>query len=200
MIPYVVCSLGCPLYGFIANKFPNKRKLLIFLVPTIATLSHFVIFIIPNNKEGSLLTYTLIVLGLFLLGVAFSGYVSIVVPSISLVVDDNILGTAFGLLGMANATSESVFPMISSVVIEHWSSGEDESDGYKINSLLFVLTCSLAMMAGFTLLLLRNKKARELDNLEEFEEWDGEIVDREIDELFENKADLDYIKEEVKES
>jgi MFS family permease len=128
---------------------------------------------IPNTKEASAGTYILIVLGLTILGLAFSGYVSIVVPSVSLVVDEAILGTAFGVLGMSNSVTESVFPMISSVIIEHWSDGEDESEGYRVNSLLFLFVCIMAMMAGLLMLLSRNKKSRELDNLEEFEDWDG---------------------------
>jgi hypothetical protein len=63
--------------------------------------------------------------------------------------------------------------MISSVIIEHWSDGEDESEGYRVNSLLFLFVCIMAMMAGLLMLLSRNKKSRELDNLEEFEDWDG---------------------------
>lgn len=121
MIPYVVCSLGCPLYGYIANKFQSRRKFLIFLVPTIAAIAHVILFLIPNTAEATALTYVLIVLGMAVLGLSFSGYVSIVVPSISLVVDEAILGTAFGVLGMANAATESIFPMLSSVVIDYWS-------------------------------------------------------------------------------
>jgi MFS family permease len=169
MIPYIVCSICCPFYGYVSNKYLSKRKLLIFLVPTFAALAHFIIFMIPNTKEASAGTYILIVLGLTILGLAFSGYVSIVVPSVSLVVDEAILGTAFGVLGMSNSVTESVFPMISSVIIEHWSDGE----GYRVNSLLFLFVCIMAMMAGLLMLLSRNKKSRELDNLEEFEDWDG---------------------------
>lgn len=105
MIPYIVCALGCPLYGYLANRFQNRRKLLILFVPTIAVLAHIIVFLMPHTAEADAFTYIFISLGLLVLGLAFSGYVSIVVPSISLVVDENIIGTAFGLLGMANAVS-----------------------------------------------------------------------------------------------
>ena len=87
MIPYVVCSLGCPFYGYIANKFLNHRKLIILLVPLIAAISNTIFYFIPNTHSPDALTYILIALSLTLLGFAFSGYVSIVVPSVSLVVE-----------------------------------------------------------------------------------------------------------------
>lgn len=169
MAPYIMCSLCCPLYGWISNKYLNRRKLLIFCVPTIAAIANLVIFLIPNTTDAGTETYVLIVFGLSILGFAFSGYVSIVVPSVSFVVEEHILGTAFGVIGMFNAISEAVFPVISSQIIEHFSDppgGEDESEGYKINSLFFLAVCTLAMASSFWLLLERNKKARELDNLE----------------------------------
>lgn len=49
MIPYIVCSLSCPFYGWISNKFLNKRKLLIFLVPVIAAIANILIFLVPNT-------------------------------------------------------------------------------------------------------------------------------------------------------
>lgn len=48
MIPYIVCSIGCPIYGKLANVFRTKRKLIILMVPILATLAHAIIFIIPN--------------------------------------------------------------------------------------------------------------------------------------------------------
>lgn len=56
------------------------------------------------------------------------------------------------------------------------------------------MICMIAICTGFWLLLERNKKARELDNLEEFEEWDGDINDQEIDELFPGEMDLALAK------
>lgn len=48
MIPYIVCSIACPIYGKLANMFITKRKFIILMVPVLATLSHTVVFIIPN--------------------------------------------------------------------------------------------------------------------------------------------------------
>jgi hypothetical protein len=48
-----------------------------------------------------------------MLGMCFAFYSSVVIPSIPVVVKPNLIGTAFGLMGVFQNTALAIFPMIT---------------------------------------------------------------------------------------
>jgi len=57
------------------------------------------------------------ILPLILLGLSFSFYSSVLIPSVQYVVTERVMGTAFGLMGMLESIAMATFPLIAASIV-----------------------------------------------------------------------------------
>ena len=95
MIPYILSAVLAPIFGLIVDKI-GKRGKFIILNAFFFFITHLIFCFIPNYNSFE----PIIILPLVLMGVSMGLYCSVIMPSVPLVVDRKIIGTALGLVGV----------------------------------------------------------------------------------------------------
>ena len=97
MITYLVTSLvGFPL-GILVDKIGYKRYLtmagmIVFMI------SHVIIYVFPQCTSQTIAEWSGASWGLLILGFAYCFYANCIIPSIPIVVNKRITGSAFGIM------------------------------------------------------------------------------------------------------
>ena len=95
IIPYVSSAFLSPLFGYMVDKI-GKRGKFIILATFLFFITHLLFTTLPNSSNEAYFS----IIPLVFLGICFSLYSSVIMPSIPLVVDSKIIGTALGLVGI----------------------------------------------------------------------------------------------------
>ena len=95
MIPYVLSAFLSPLFGYMIDKI-GKRSKFIIVAAFLFLVTHLLFAFLPESDDQAYFS----IIPLVCLGVCFSLYSSVIMPSIPLVVDSKIIGTALGLVGI----------------------------------------------------------------------------------------------------
>lgn len=95
IIPYVLSSVLSPIFGYMIDKI-GKRGKFIILATFLFLVTHYLFAMLPHSDDEEYFS----IIPLVFLGICFSLYSSVIMPSIPLVVDSKILGTALGLVGI----------------------------------------------------------------------------------------------------
>jgi MFS family permease len=93
-ITYLMSGIVSLPIGFAVDKF-GKRRALITMTMMIFLLAHVLILLYPQCDGFELYGATI---GLFLIGIGYSGYANCLISSIPLIVKKKVIGTAFGLM------------------------------------------------------------------------------------------------------
>ncbi|KAF9133851.1 hypothetical protein BGW39_008762 [Mortierella sp. 14UC] len=109
-IPDIVSSIGSPLCGYLVDRFGHRAR----YIPLSAIL-----LIWTHAQLG--LTYITPVIGMFILGLAYSLFASVLWPCIPFLVKDHQLGTAYGLVTIALNISLTFFPMVVASILSKGS-------------------------------------------------------------------------------
>jgi len=120
MLIYLMSALITPMLGKFCDKYGHRGSLM--LPPScIFIIGLLVLGFYPNDIPSEATFFPL-----FCVGLLFSGYAAILWPSIPLVVDPKILGTAFGILTSLGNLNLSVSPLIFGAIKE----GTEYKEGY----------------------------------------------------------------------
>ena len=123
-LPFLIAALLIPIFGFIVDKFQNRANLLL-AASTISFLAFFN-FIYFSSA-----------LGLLFFGTSFSLALSIVGPSIALIVPSNYLSIALSLNLSVSCFATSTFPLIISFI-------HSNSKNFSITLKFFLITTGIA--------------------------------------------------------
>ncbi|KAG0203441.1 hypothetical protein BGX28_004268 [Mortierella sp. GBA30] len=120
-IPDIISSIGSPLCGYLVDRFGNRAR----YIPLSA------VFIIWAHIQFG---FTLItpVVAMFVLGLAYSLFASVLWPCIPFLVEDHQLGTAYGLVTIALNISLTLFPMVVASILH------DTRGSYQHVEVLFI--------------------------------------------------------------
>ncbi|KAG0214208.1 hypothetical protein BGX33_002342 [Mortierella sp. NVP41] len=106
-IPDIVSSVGSPLCGYLVDRFGHRAR----YIPLSAVL-----LIWTHAQLG--FTFINPVFGMFILGLAYSLFASVLWPCIPFLVKDHQLGTAYGLVTIALNISLTFFPMLVASILD----------------------------------------------------------------------------------
>lgn len=95
IIPYVLSSILSPLIGILIDRIGKRSKFIIFTA-FFFFITHVIFATLPNSNEINYIS----IIPLISLGICYSLYAAVIMPSLPLVVDNKIIGTAFGLVGI----------------------------------------------------------------------------------------------------
>lgn len=140
-ILYFQASICAPLFGIIIDKI-GKRCFLLILSSLLAIGSHVIWLLLPPCEKCWVSIVPLIIFGTF-----YSLYATVIWPSIPLVVDSGLAGTAFGLLYAIFNTGSFIFPLIGGFLIAKGKDSEGNEDrGFQYVSLLLIFIGFLGLL------------------------------------------------------
>lgn len=87
------------------------------VITVMGVMCHLIILLMKNTKHSEAGQYVLLVIGFILYSLAVSGFETLIVPGISLIVPISVLGMAFGASGSANAFSQTIMPLVDAIII-----------------------------------------------------------------------------------
>ena len=156
-IPYLTSVIISPLIGMVIDKVGNRR---FFIIVTCCTFiaSHILFGTLPTGSKKFPNYYSII--PLLLLGSSFALYSCAILTCIQFVVEERIIGTAFGIMAMCENLALSTFPVISAMIIEN----EIEiRDGFRDVSFFFVAIGFFDLLLASSLYFVDTKRSNLLD-------------------------------------
>lgn len=132
-----------------------RRRWMIFTC-SLFILSHLLFATIPTPPDGQPQYAGLV--PLCLLGASFSFYSCVVIPSIQYVVDQRIMGTAFGLLGVMESVGQCIFPLVAAAIYNTY-------DNYQQVAFFYMGIGCLALLFAISLYFVDKRYSEILDSL-----------------------------------
>ncbi|KAG0222539.1 hypothetical protein BGW42_006474, partial [Actinomortierella wolfii] len=155
-LPDVISAVGSPLCGFLVDRFGHRSR----YIPPSAVL------LIWSHAQLGFSTVTPI-LGMSIMGVAYSLFASVLWPCIPFLVEDEQLGTAYGIVTIALNISLTVFPIVVAWLL-HQSGGN-----YQVVEEFFITLAVLGLMLSILLNAL-DERCIAMPFLSEGEEYGEE--------------------------
>lgn len=159
VIPYLSACIFTPFVGIYMTYTKNRSKYI--LLSAIWFLATHVCFATISECDDSCL---LSLVPLVFLGFCFAVFASVIMPSIPIFInDEQILGTAFGIVAIFQNLLLSVFPLLAAIIFEQAvESTSSQSKGFLYVQLLFVVTSSLMVVMGVILLCQRAQPGKKV--------------------------------------
>lgn len=110
VVPYVVGALLVPILGYFVEKV-EKKSYLIILTSFFFFLSYFSMFYTETNEELRKEEWIRWV-PVTLMGFAIGLFCTVIIPTLPMIVNPKLLGTAFGLMEMMQNLVLGVFPIL----------------------------------------------------------------------------------------
>lgn len=70
----------------LVKRHPNRRRLLFILITVLGIITHLIFILLRNSTQVSIIQYILITLSLIIFSLTFSGFVTLIIPCVSLIV------------------------------------------------------------------------------------------------------------------
>jgi MFS family permease len=96
-------ALLAPFLGIIVDRIGRRGKLII-LNTLFFFITHLLFCVLPNYDSFNPIT----IIPLLLLGISMGLYCSVVMPSVPLVIEKKIIGTALGLVGVFQVKKKKI--------------------------------------------------------------------------------------------
>lgn len=117
MIPFGLTPPLSLVWSQLSNKYPQHRRIYFISIGLISLILNVLMFVLPNTDSPSAAHYVISVICLLLLSLAFAGFCTLIIPSVSLIVPEQAMGTAFGASGSATALSQAIMPILNALII-----------------------------------------------------------------------------------
>jgi hypothetical protein len=135
-----------PILGLSLRPLSNLNKFIMIIITfTTILLTHLLLLIIKCHDVGcSNITY----FPMILLGCCYSGFATLVLPYVPLLVKEKNLGTAFGIVESMANFAMSVFPMITGSIQSH---NQPPSRGFDLSQIFFCCIAGFMLVISFIL-------------------------------------------------
>ncbi|KAI8601480.1 major facilitator superfamily domain-containing protein [Dissophora ornata] len=140
-IPDIVSSVGSPLCGYLVDRFGHRARYIPFSA---------ILLIWAHTQLG--FTFVTPIAAMFVLGLAYSLFASVLWPCIPFLVKDHQLGTAYGLVTIALNISLTFFPMIVATILH------DTDGSYVHVEGLFIGLAAIGMVLSILLNVLDHRQ------------------------------------------
>jgi len=135
-IPYSVAGVLTPILSTFVDRKGKKAALLI-LTCFILALNHFYLGELPNCFECKTVVVPLVVFGVF-----FAFYTSLLIPCVSVIAEERVVGTAMGIIYSGQNTGLAIGPLVVGSILR------DESNIMSQYNLMSMVLGSCALFAG----------------------------------------------------
>ena len=120
MIIYLISAVTTPILGKLCDRYGHRGSGILFPL-ILFIIGLLVLMFFPSDIPSGATFFPLLTVGLF-----YAGYAAILWPCVPLVVEEKILGTAYGLVTSLGNLNLAVSPLIFGAL----KSGTEERDGY----------------------------------------------------------------------
>ncbi|CAD8118594.1 unnamed protein product [Paramecium sonneborni] len=165
MITYLTPMFISPFIGCVVDRVGYRRRWMI-LTSILFIISHLLFAIIPTPEDGS--PQFAAVVPLFLLGVSYAFYSCVMIPCVQYLVDQRIMGTAFGLMGLFESIGACVFPLVSSQIY-------NTNGNYRQVGFFYMGIACVNLIFVLTLYFVDNKGSEVLDKINPLQTKDHDI-------------------------
>lgn len=145
-IPYFLSAITAPIFGYFVDIIGNRAQL-----ATLAAVISFGVHTTLASGEGSP------VFPLVFQGVAYSIFASVIWPSVPLVVDEDLTGTAFGLISSIQNAGLALFPIIVASIYK--AANQRYIPTVEV---FFILLATLGIISGVGLIYMDNSLGGKL--------------------------------------
>lgn len=122
------------------QNYSKYRRLLVLASSLVYFTFMIILYLLPNTSSPSPIYYILVAMFLCSMSMGLATFYSILCPSIAYVVDEDCLGTAWGVVGTMYGLAEFLVPFINSWAIDQ---GSTLAEGYTNLSFLAIFLCFL---------------------------------------------------------
>ncbi|CAK59984.1 unnamed protein product (macronuclear) [Paramecium tetraurelia] len=121
-LTYLAAAITSPFLGPYVDKV-GKRRFFILITCLFFSATHFLFGFMKSGYHDKPNWFSII--PLITLGMSYSLYCCVLIPSVQYVVQQRVIGTAFGILGMFTSTSMALFPILAGYIVEEATSKEE---------------------------------------------------------------------------
>jgi MFS family permease len=110
VVPYVVGALSVPILGYFVEKV-NKKSYLIILTTFFFFVTYFIMFYVETNenlREEEWIRWVPVTT----MGLGIGLFCTVIIPTLPMIVNPKLLGTAFGLMEMMQNLALGIFPLL----------------------------------------------------------------------------------------
>lgn len=125
---FLVPLLVVPLLGLYLRSLSNLSKFIMIILTFITILITHLLLLFLRCEDHSCSNITFF--PMVLLGLCYSGFATLVLPCVPLLVKEKNLGTAFGIVECIANFAMSVFPLITGAI---QSNNEPSSKGFQLS-------------------------------------------------------------------
>ena len=106
VIPYSVAGMLTPILGILVDRVGKKASLLV-VTCLILSLNHFYLVFLPDSNGSDQAILPLVIFGVF-----FAMYTSLLIPCVSVIAEEKVLGSAMGIVYSGQNTGLTIGPLI----------------------------------------------------------------------------------------
>ncbi|KAG0260622.1 hypothetical protein BG011_001751 [Mortierella polycephala] len=177
-IPDIVSSVGSPLCGYLVDRFGNRAR----YIPVSAILLIWV------HVQLGFTMFTPVV-AMFILGLSYSLFASVLWPCIPFLVKDHQLGTAYGLVTIALNISLTFFPMIVASILHATDGSYQHTEG------MFITLSVIGLLLSIILNVVDHRQGGDLQHSEESALLSSELQSQD-DEYYEERIRREQLQRE----
>ncbi|ETO21391.1 transporter belonging to the MFS superfamily [Reticulomyxa filosa] len=151
LVPYLISAALTPFIGYSVDRIGRRAELL--LVSAISLGLAHILFAFTEVNPFVPLVILGIACMIFCFVLFYSIYASAIWPSISLVVNENKLGTAYGLVTAVQNSGLGLIPIIVGGLVGAYD-GDNQKDKYIYAEMLFIGLALLGAVTGIVLIFV----------------------------------------------
>ena len=151
-IPYAVSAILSPPIGSLVDRI-GRRAILAFLCSLTLMMVHLVLAFVPSSDAP-------LWLPLIGQGIAYALFSAVIWPSVAMVVEKKMTGTAYGIILSMQNTGLALFPLLVATIYKH------SNQRYLPNvELLFAACAAVGSIAGAPLYILDRRNGYKLNRI-----------------------------------
>lgn len=137
VMPYLVSALLVPVIGYASEKVKKRSYLIVASCFTFLLTYGLMLYLETSVEMRS--SEWLRWLPVILLGLSIAMFCTIIMPTVPMIVDPKLLGTAFGIMEVFQNLAMGVFPIVIGAMREHF---DNELEGFHVETqFLFIISC-----------------------------------------------------------
>jgi len=143
LIPFAMAIGLVPFCGFLADKFGYRSYTALIAAASVVLTYAFWLFCVETIS---------VIVGLVLLGIGYSVYTAVLWPVFPLMIESEMIGTAYGIIAVFYNTAYSIIPIFIGVL-----QGYDDVRFFYVN-LMFFIFCSITLICVVLLVIFDKNK------------------------------------------
>ena len=150
---YLICLVTAPLFGYISDRI--GKRVTFWIIWTLLLVCWNILYIVIPSSTSNNKSY-LGIIPVLLMGISSSIYASVIYPMIPIVINEKILGTAYGAWTSTVNIGNSFVPILTGALTLR----NKGADAYLWVNIAMAISCFLGIFCSLILLIFNKKYAK----------------------------------------